>query len=73
MTAFTVVYIQLTASQVGAKYLKRGLIVMKKTKKQRKKENGMNAFSIRACDKGYIKPCIFYRGTTYINKRNFGV
>ena len=28
MTAFTVVYIQLTASQVGAKYLKRDLIVM---------------------------------------------
>ena len=28
MAAFTVVYIQLTASQVGAKYLKRGLIVM---------------------------------------------
>ena len=26
MTAFTVVYIQLTVSQVGAKYLKRGLI-----------------------------------------------
>lgn len=28
MAAFTVVYIQLTALQVGAKYLKRGLIVM---------------------------------------------
>tara|TARA_R110002073_G_scaffold133936_4_gene281480 strand:- start:23840 stop:24112 length:273 start_codon:yes stop_codon:yes gene_type:complete len=30
MIAFTVVYIQLTASQVGAKYLKRDLIVMSK-------------------------------------------
>lgn len=28
MTDFTVVYIQLTASQVGAKYLQGGLIVM---------------------------------------------
>ena len=28
MAAFIVVYIQLTASQVGAKYLKMGLIVM---------------------------------------------
>ena len=34
MAAFTVVYIQLTASQVGAKYQKRGLMVMNEFYKQ---------------------------------------
>lgn len=44
------------------------------TKKQRKKMKGMNAATSKAFYAGYKKPCLFFsRGTTYVNKGNFGV
>lgn len=75
MAAFTVVYIQLTALLVGAKYLKRGLIVMSKkvTKKERKVAKGMNHATMGFFIRGYKKPCLFFSvGTTYVNAANFG-
>lgn len=46
----------------------------KLTKKQRKKMKGMNAATSKAFYAGYKKPVLLLsRGTTYVNKGNFGV
>ncbi len=57
MTAFTVVYIQLTASQVGAKYLKRGLMIMSETLEELKAIIGnapVNSTHIEKLESGNI-------------------
>lgn len=50
------------------------MIVSKVTKKQRKKQRGMNEATRNAFFSGYKKPDLFFsRGTTYVNKGNFGI
>ena len=47
---------------------------IKITKKQRKKQKGMNEATKKAFHDGYKKPLLFFSvGTTYVNKANFGI